>query len=192
MRIIAGTARGRNLETFTGRDIRPTPDRVREAVFSALSSRMGGFSSCRVLDLFAGSGALALEALSRGAQEALLVDRSPQASRLQRANIQRCGFADRAAVLTGDVLGLLPGLASKGPFNLVFLDPPYSQNLVLLALEALTGPGLLADGALICAEAADKDPVPEKIGPLVRIVHRSYGITAIHFFTFASEMGPPT
>ena len=191
MRIIAGTARGRNLEAFAGRDIRPTPDRVREAVFSALFSRLGSFSACRILDLFAGSGALALEALSRGAQEALLVDRSHEAGRLQRANIERCGFANRATVLTGDALGLLPALAAKGPFNLVFLDPPYGQNLVPLALAAMTTPGLLADNPLICAETADKDPVPENVGPFVRAVRRCYGITAIHLFTFASEMGPP-
>jgi 16S rRNA (guanine966-N2)-methyltransferase len=192
MRIIAGTARGRRLETFVGRDIRPTPDRVREAVFSALLSRLGQFTGRRVLDLYAGSGALALEALSRGARDAVLVDRSAQATRLQRTNLQRCGFAERAETLSGEVLALLPRLAAKGPFDLVFLDPPYGQGLVPLTLEGLAAPGLLTAEALVCAETERNDPVPETVGPLVRVASRSYGITAVHFFSLASETSCPS
>lgn len=192
MRIIAGTARGRRLETFVGRNIRPTPDRVREALFSALNSRLGRFSGLRVLDLFAGSGALALEALSRGALRALLVDRGAQAARLQRANIERCGFAGQAETVTADVLAILPRLAGRGPFDLVFLDPPYGQDLVPRVLARLAAPGLLADGALVCAETDRRDPVPDSVGPLIRMACRNYGNTAIHFFSLASETSHPT
>ncbi len=192
MRIIAGTARGRRLESFTGRDIRPTPDRVREALFSALLSRLGSFSGRRVLDLFAGSGALGLEALSRGARSALLVDRGAQAARLQRANLQCCGLADRAELVTAEVLGILPRLAGKGPFDLVFLDPPYGLDLMPRCLELLAAPGLLAPGALICGETARRDPVPDAVGPIARVASRSYGITAIHFFSLASEASSPS
>lgn len=189
MRIIAGSARGRQLETFTGMDIRPTPDRVREALFSALFSRLGRFSGLRVLDLFAGSGALALEALSRGADYALLVDRGGQAAKLQRANIERCGFADRADLLSGEVLTLLPRLALRGPFDLVFLDPPYGQGLVPQVLEHLAAPGMLATRALVCAETGRRDPLAATVGTLQRIDTRSYGITALHTFTLAHQQG---
>ncbi|GAB6081877.1 16S rRNA (guanine(966)-N(2))-methyltransferase RsmD [Desulfuromonas carbonis] len=189
MRIIAGSARGRQLEAFTGREIRPTPDRVREALFSSLFSRLGGFGGLRVLDLFAGSGALALEALSRGAGYALLVDRGEQAARLQRGNIERCGFADRAEQLSGEVLSLLPRLVPRGPFDLVFLDPPYGQGLVPRVLEHLATPGMLANGALVCAETARKDPLADVVGPLEKIGSRNYGITALHTFAYIDKQG---
>jgi len=189
VRIIAGSARGRQLETFTGRDIRPTPDRVREALFSALFSRLGSFAGLRVLDLFAGSGALALEALSRGAAYALLIDSGEQAARLQRANIGRCGFADRAEQLGGEVLSLLPRVAARGPFDLVFLDPPYGQGLVPRVLEHLAAPGMLAAGALVCAETARRDPLADVVGPLERIVSRNYGATALHTFVLSNNQG---
>ena len=180
MRIIAGSARGRRLESFSGRDIRPTPDRVREAIFSALISRRGGLGGCRVLDLFAGTGALALEALSRGATAALLVDQGPQAARLLRTNIGHCGFGDRAEVISGEVLTLLPRLAAKGPFDLVFLDPPYGRDWSPRSWT-LVWPRPAGRGCLVCAETGQHDPVPDRVGGLwLRISSRRYGITAIH------------
>lgn len=189
VRIIAGTAKGRRLEDFTGRGIRPTPDRVREALFSALFSRVGSFDGYRVLDLFAGTGALGLEALSRGAAAAVLVDQGAQSARLLRANIQHCGFSQRAEVITGDVLTWVPRLLSRGPFDLVFLDPPYGRELVPATLERLTAPGLLGPEALVCAEAERQDPIPDQVGLLQRIASRNYGISAIHTFIFAAKEG---
>jgi 16S rRNA (guanine(966)-N(2))-methyltransferase RsmD len=188
VRIIGGTAKGRRLETFQGRDIRPTPDRVREAIFSALHSRLGTFSGLSVLDLFAGTGAMALEALSRGAQRAVLVDSGEQASRLARNNLRTCNLnGGRAELVRGDVLRTLPRLAGRGPFDLVFLDPPYGRDLVPRTLAELDRPGLLSEDVLICAEAAVADSVGDRLGSFRRVFHRNYGSTAVHLFLPASQ-----
>src|SRR5512139_301286 len=117
MRVIGGSARGRQLASFSGRDIRPTPDRVREALFSILYSKRGPLTGCTVLDLFAGSGALGIEALSRGARHVWFVDRSPQAIATIRQNLKRCRMADHATVITVDLRGALPELTAAGPFD---------------------------------------------------------------------------
>lgn len=123
MRVVAGSARGRRLQTPPGLDVRPTTDRVREATFNALGS-MGVVDGARVLDLFAGSGALGIEALSRGAEHVTFVDTSPRALEAVRANLAGCGLDDRATVVRADAL-TFPA-ASDGTCDLALLDPPYS------------------------------------------------------------------
>lgn len=182
MRIISGSARGKRLTSFTGEEIRPTPDRVREAVFSILGSRLGPIAGMRVLDLFAGTGAMAIEALSRGAASAVLVDNGKQAVKLIPANLRTCGMDERATFIRADALKTLPRLADNAPFDLVFLDPPYNRGLVLPVVTALSDFGLLAPGGLLCAETERQDEIPAKIGTLVRIDQRHYGSTAVHFF----------
>ena len=126
LRIIAGTARGRRLEAPEGRDTRPTLDRVRENLFNMLQ---GKCMDARVLDLFAGSGALSLEALSRGADFAILADRDREAVRIQRKNLESLGFARRARVLQSPWEATLRVLASENArFDLIFLDPPYAMT----------------------------------------------------------------
>jgi 16S rRNA (guanine(966)-N(2))-methyltransferase RsmD len=181
MRIISGTARGRKLVEFSGRGIRPTPDRVREALFSILASRFGSFAGLRVLELFAGSGAQSLEALSRGAQTALLVDASPQACQVIEENIQRCRCPDRARVLRGEALSLLPELTAAAPFQLILLDPPYHQGLIPQALAKIDSLQLLADDGIICAESAS-DEIVTSSGRLKQLESRRYGSTTIHLF----------
>lgn len=182
MRIISGSARGKQLSPLRGGDIRPTPDRVRESLFSVLVSRFGSLAGLRVLDLFAGSGALALEALSRGAATAVLIDQGEQAARVIPANIRACAMQERATFIRSDVLKALPRLGGS-VFDLVFLDPPYGQGLVPPVLTAVAGLGLLAPDGLICAESARRDELPERIGPLARIDQRHYGSTAVHLFS---------
>jgi 16S rRNA (guanine(966)-N(2))-methyltransferase RsmD len=182
VRIISGSARGRQLSPLLGKDIRPTPDRVREALFSLLTSRFGSLSGLRVLDLFAGSGALALEALSRGAVSAVLVDKGPQSARVIPANIRACAMQERATFIPSDVLKALPRLGGS-LFELVFLDPPYGQGLVLPVLTALAEFGLLAPAGLICAETDRREELPAAVGSFVRIDRRLYGSTAVHLFT---------
>ena len=122
-RIIAGEAGGRRLTVPPGEGVRPTSDRVKESVFSALGP--GRLVGARVLDLYAGSGALGLEALSRGAERALFVERDPGAARAVRANIEALGFADRAVLRTGAVATVLAGAPPEEPYDLALLDPPY-------------------------------------------------------------------
>ena len=189
MRVIAGTSRGRRLAVFEGRNIRPTPDRVREALFSILHSKLGGFSGIRVLDLFAGSGALAIEALSRGAASALLVDKDPASLKIVRENLERCQLADRASVLAGDAWQVLQGLAA-GSFDLVFLDPPYGQGLAERAVIEAGRLKLLSEHGLLCVETAAGETLPEAAGPLLCIDVRRYGSIMINFYSYST--GEPT
>lgn len=149
MRVVAGTAGGLRLVTPPGRDVRPTTDRVREALFGALGS-LGAVEGATVLDLFAGSGALGIEALSRGAAGATFVDRSPAALDAVRRNLAHTRTADRAVVVRSDALAHLAGLARGGdapggapPPDLVLCDPPYGLDTwdPLLAAVAAAAPG---------------------------------------------------
>ncbi len=181
MRIISGSARGRQLATFSGTDIRPTPDRVREAVFSILTSRFGTFNGLKVLELFAGSGAQSLEALSRGAQSAILVDSSNVAAQLIDKNIQRCRFESSTSFWRQDVFTALPLLTSSAPFDLILLDPPYKQNLIPTVMKKIEDLNLLAENGIICAESA-KDEKYGDFEALKLLESRVYGTTRIHLY----------
>lgn len=157
MRIIAGEARGRALCAPRGMETRPTADRVREALFNILSARVRG---ARVLDAFSGSGAMALEALSRGAEYALMCDISRPAYQCMERNVKACGFEGRARLFQGDWKRALA--AEKTPFDLIILDPPYRMTgAYAQVLSALRGAGLVAPDAvavLECAREAEIDP----------------------------------
>lgn len=182
MRIISGTARGKRLAPLSGSDIRPTPDRVREALFSIIVSRLGTLSGLSVLDLFAGSGAMALEALSRGAASAVLVDEGNQAAKVIPINIRSCALESRAKFQRSDALKSLAAMPDGRHFDLIFLDPPYRRNLVPPIVRVIGERGLLAPDGLLCAETDRRDELPETIGPLQRIEQRHYGSTTIHLF----------
>lgn len=179
MRIISGTARGRKLAEFTGTQIRPTPDRVREALFSLLFSRLGSFADLKVLDLFAGSGALGLEALSRQARSAVLVDSGSNAVKLIEENVRRCKFEQRTTVLRQDARQALPALAAAGPFDLIFLDPPYRKGLIPLILSEIDRLNLLSEDGIICAETENEEIVNDS-GRLECFESRRYGSTSVH------------
>ncbi|HZB75695.1 MAG TPA: 16S rRNA (guanine(966)-N(2))-methyltransferase RsmD [Solirubrobacteraceae bacterium] len=174
MRVIAGTYGGRRLQAPPGEATRPTADRVREALFSILGDRVGG---ARVLDLFAGSGALGLEALSRGAVSATFVDSAPAAIRALRANLEALGA--EAEVVRADALRWLRSApAAARQYDLVFLDPPYRRAGELGApLSAALAP-VLAAGALVVAEADRRAPL-ELTMPATD--ERRYGDTLIRF-----------
>ena len=146
LRIIAGQCRGRRLKTPTGPGVRPTPDRVRETLFNWLAPYLPG---ARVLDLFAGSGALGLEALSRGAREAVLVERDRTHLAILRENVALCGLPS-ATVHAVDALAYLKG--SPSPFDIVFLDPPYGQGWIPRVAQLLEAGDWLAGAALIYVE----------------------------------------
>jgi len=181
MRIISGKARGRKLMEFSGQGIRPTPDRVREALFSLLTSRLGSFSSLQILELFAGSGALSLEAISRGAECAKLVDSSSQAIKVIEENTSRCRCESQVLAVQAEVLHFLSKLKSNIPFDLIFLDPPYRQGFIPKVLEKIDSLQLLADDGIICAESASDESISATAG-LQLLESRRYGSTTIHLF----------
>lgn len=186
MRVIAGTSRGRRLSAIEGRNIRPTPDRVREALFSILQSKLGSFAGARVLDLFAGSGALAIEALSRGADSACLVEKAMESVKIIRDNLERCKIDNRAQLLTGDAWAILQTF-SAGSFDLVFVDPPYGQGLADRALVEADRLQLLSAGGILCAETGAGESLPETVGQLRRIDQRRYGTIVLNFYSHSPE-----
>ncbi len=152
MRIIAGIFRGRTLKTVEGPGYRPAMSRVRESLFSMLEARGVVWGDCRVMDLFAGSGSLAFEALSRGAQAATLVEMAPQAVKCLRANAAMLGLDEGSCrIVADDVLKML-GRGYPQACDVVFIDPPYRKNLLQPALRSLLRRNWLPEGALVCAE----------------------------------------
>jgi 16S rRNA (guanine966-N2)-methyltransferase len=149
VRIIAGAWRGRPLLAPPGQSTRPTSDRAREALFSMLQSRLGSFEDLRVADLFAGTGALGLEALSRGAAHCTFYETDRAALEVLKRNLATLGAQERADPRSQDATR-----AGGGPFHLVFLDPPYRSGLAEGALAHLISAGALAPGALISVESA--------------------------------------
>ncbi len=186
MRVIAGTSRGRKLTEFKGDNVRPTPDRVREALFSILQSKLGGFAELKVLDLFAGSGALAIESLSRGAASACMVDKSPASGKIIQENIDRCQLSDQTKLIVGDAWQALVGFTAES-FDLAFIDPPYSKGLAERALVEIDRLGLLSKDGIICAETGTDETLPEAIGQLQRIDQRRYGTIMINFYSHQSR-----
>lgn len=197
MRIIAGEYRGRTLKAPKGSNTRPTTDRVREALFSAVASARGGFEGAVVLDAFAGSGALSLEALSRGASRALLFERDRGALAALTDNVRALGLSARAArVQRGDVLKN-PPLGARPPFDLVFLDPPYAYDAAdVLGLAARLGEaGALASEALIVYEhaAASNDAVlrAADAAGLALASRKKYGDTVVDILRPAEPPAEP-
>ena len=180
MRIIGGIARGRRIRAPKGSAIRPTADRVREALFNILPRDLSGL---RVLDLFAGSGSLSLEALSRGAASALLVDESVEAAGLIRRNLETLGFMDRARIWSKPVGKALSRLADEGAaYDAIFLDPPYDHGWVEKALATIARSRLLHAEGIAVAEHSVRERVEERYGTLVRRDRRRYGDTVLSFF----------
>jgi len=185
MRITGGELAGRLIRAPHS-DTRPTADRVRESLFA----RLGPLAGRRVLDLFAGSGALGLEAWSRGAAEVLFVDRATQAVACVRGNLAALGPLEGTAVQRGEALPVLRKLARAGRrFDLVFVDPPYASDLAARVLEALPGLGILAEGAEVVVESDRRHPRGDFEG-LVQHDERRYGDTVVTRYGPA-ESRPP-
>lgn len=182
MRITGGQARGRRIETLKGFKIRPTSDRVREAVFNLLGQDL---SHLAVLDLFSGTGSLAIESLSRGACRAVLVDKSQQSVNLIRKNLTHSGFEDHGIILKHDLTtGLPPShTISNGQFGIIFLDPPYRDNLIPALLEQITKNCCLP-GARAVAETAKGRNLPSAIGDFRLNKTRTYGDTKISIYIY--------
>ena len=182
MRIISGNRRGKKLHTFKGRNIRPTGDRMREAIFNILSSRV---KDAVVLDLFAGTGGLGLEALSRGARSALFIDNHPDALLLLKKNINACGMTRETRVIKWDIARDLNCLRGMQPeFDLVFMDPPYEKNLVEPTLVHLHASGAVQSAAHIVAEHGFNEPQPSDLDCFNMVDQRKYGKSLVSFFKY--------
>jgi 16S rRNA (guanine966-N2)-methyltransferase len=184
MRIIAGEFRGRPLAAPASMRVRPTADRTRESLFNILGHSIG-FEGLRVIDLFAGTGALGLEALSRGASFALFVDSSAEGRALLRTNIERLGLTGRTRIWRRDAAELGPA-GTMAPFDLAFADPPYGKGLGERAGAALAAGGWLKPGALYVLEEA-RDALAESIPGFACEDRREFGDTAVGFFRFANS-----
>ena len=179
MRIIAGSLKGRRLAPVKGL-IRPTGAKVREAIFNILGDAV---VEAKVLDLFAGTGALGIEALSRGAEAAVFVEDHPESLKVLRRNLESLDLRDRAQVLPVPVLSALKKLAVQCEnFDLAFLDPPYGGEKAGAALNALAGAAIMAPAAWVVAEHSRRDTLPEAAGRLERRELRRYGDTQVAFY----------
>lgn len=168
MRVITGALKGKRLATPSGRDVRPTPERVKEGLFSALHFDIEGR---RILDLFAGSGQLSLEALSRGAESAVLVDNSAVSIKTIKSNIASCGLEDKTKVYLSDYASFCA--MSKDTFDIAFLDPPYNEGLLMPAIKAVLP--LMSDyGMIICEHPPEVKP-EESVGGFVISKTYRYG-----------------
>jgi 16S rRNA (guanine966-N2)-methyltransferase len=180
VRVIAGSAKGRRLTTLRTLALRPTPDRVREALFNILGVQIDGAA---VLDLFAGSGAIGLEALSRGARLAVFVEAHEPACRLIEKNLRRCGLHAQGSVWCRDVLDALPTLKlQEQRFEVIFLDPPYATSLVEDALQRLGDGRLLTAHGQVIAEHFVKRVLAERYGRLRRGRVARFGDVALSFY----------
>ena len=174
MRIVGGDLRGRTLRAVPGRSTRPTADRVRQSLFDLLGQRCDGLE---VLDLYAGTGALSLEALSRGAAHATLVEQDAKAAQVIQRNAAELGCAGRCTVLREEVARAL--LRLSGPFDLVFSDPPYALRAGQETLDALARRGLVAPQGRVVLERDRREPAPVPPEGFELVDERRYGDTAV-------------
>ena len=178
MRVITGSARGRKLKPLPGLDTRPTADQVKESLFNILQFDIEGR---RVMDLFAGTGQLGIEALSRGAAFCDFVDVSPAAVKLIRENLRTTALADRASVTQRDFLAFLQGCRGK-KYELVFLDPPYAQTALERALENIAAIDIVSECGIIVCESPAEKALPELSAPYEKGREYRYGKTKLTLY----------
>jgi len=186
VRVIAGTAKGRTLASVPGDSTRPITDRVKSALFSILGSA-GLIEGCRYLDLFGGTGAVGIEALSRGAVEAVFCERDRMAIQTLQRNLAATGFTGRARVMPGDAFAYLE--RGDTAFDVIYIAPPQYQGLWLRALRAVDArPGLLRDGGRVIVQVFPKEWSEPGLTRLAVVDRRQYGSTALFFL----DQAPPT
>ena len=180
MRVIGGQARGRRLKVPKGQSLRPTAARVKEALFNILPHDLSG---AKVLDLFAGTGNVTIEALSRGAAEAILVDSSSESGKAMRENLRRLHLANRTKVWIVPVVRAVKLLARRGEtFDVIFLDPPYEKGWVAVTLKAIAAGALLRQTGVLIAEHSTREQLQPRYGALALSDQRKYGSTLLSFF----------
>lgn len=178
MRITGGSARGQILKTLPGLLVRPTTDKAREAIFSMLGSLAGDWR--RVLDLFAGTGALGIEALSREAEYADFVDQNGKCCQIIKQNLSKTGFTDKGHVYCSPVMKALNILDNS--YGIIFLDPPYADTTLGAVIKSIDGSKLLNEDSVIVASHSARSPLDEQFGSLLKIKEKRYGDTGISIY----------
>lgn len=187
MRIIRGTLKGRRLATPKGSQTRPTSDRIKESIFDILAGEIEGRS---VLDLYAGTGNLGIEALSRGAKKIVFVEKGRQALQLITKNLSRCGMTGCAETLPKDVLRAIGILKQRGEcFDLIFIDPPYERGLIQKTLMKLKSQRIYHEDSILILQHDRREPLPEGLNEFHLIRQRKIGDTLISFLSPKKE--PP-
>lgn len=181
MRIIAGSAKGKKIKCRDGFDTRPTTDRVKESLFSMIAPYI---SEAKVLDLFSGTGNIALEAISRGASRAVMIELEKDALRVIIENVNNLGFEDQCRAYKNETLRALTILGKKREkFNIIFLDPPYKDNACTKVIEKIAETGILAENGLIIAEHHIMEDMEETIAEFKKADERRYGKKELSFYT---------
>lgn len=180
MRIISGRSRGLKLNAPKNNDIRPTTDRIKESLFNIINSYILDSS---VLDLFAGTGSLGLECLSRGAKECVFVDSNKESINVLNSNIKKVNFIKESEVLNRDFNNALNFLKEKNRvFDLIFLDPPYYENMFIKAISNIDEFKLIHEDSMIVVEHDSKDEFPDKLGRLFKYKEKKYGSTTLTLY----------
>lgn len=172
MRVITGTARGRKLVTLDGDDVRPTTDKVKESLFNIIQFDVEG---SLFLDLFAGCGQIGIEALSRGARQAVFVDKSKKSIDVVKTNLKTTGFEKNASIMNTDSVAFLSRRSEK--YDIAFLDPPYGTGVLQSALEKLDA--VMSESGIIICESGVREELPEQVGKFRLLKKYSYGKTAL-------------
>lgn len=181
MRVISGINKGTKLKTLEGDNTRPTLDRVKESLFSIIFSKRSDIKT--VLDLFAGSGALGLEMLSRGADNVCFCDNSKQALQITTENVKKCKHESKTQIINLDYEKCLEKLnMQKSTFDLIILDPPYDKGMGIKAIEYIDKFELLNENGIVVLETSDKECIPEVLGKFVKADERKYGRVKIYMF----------
>jgi 16S rRNA (guanine966-N2)-methyltransferase len=188
VRVIGGIYRGRRLRTAEGFAVRPTSDRLRETLFNILAPQVGG---SRFLDICAGSGAVGIEALSRGASEATFIDNSRRACSAIEANLQALGVGREATVIRSDAVAALKRLAEASEqFDIIFFDPPYASDIYRAVMLKLAASALLSDNAIVIAEHRAKTPPESNYGGLKMRREVKQGESALAFYAMGDDQPP--
>lgn len=185
MRVIAGLAKGHKLDTLKGNTTRPTMDKTKGAIFNMIAECV---CDAKVLDLFAGSGALGIEALSRGAIKGVFVDKSRESVEIIKKNLEHTKLEDKAIVLNCDAMEAIRKLAdSKLQFDIILIDPPYNKKIAQKALIFLESNGILKDSGIIIVEHSRDDELDTNVGKLKMVKVRQYGITRVSFYEYTNK-----
>ena len=178
MRVVAGKARGTQIKSIESNDTRPTKDMVKEALFSILYNKV---QNAIFLDLFAGSGAIGIEALSRGAQKAYFSDKNKECIKVIKANIEKTHFDQDAVILNGDFKSVIEKLRNV-KFDIIFLDPPYNQGLGVEAIDLLLDNQMLLNDGIIVYETDEIEEIPDNIKEYERYNYKKYGRNILNFY----------
>lgn len=182
MRIISGLAKGRKILSPEGMNTRPTLDRIKESIFNIIQGKVVG---SKAIDVFAGTGSLGLEAVSRGAEECYLIDKGESTFKFLKQNVENLGFKDKCKCLNMDSYAALRELGNKGMiFDLIFIDPPYLKDMIPPAVEIITEKGLLSEDGLIVAKIDTKEELYKGNEKIELFDFRKYGNTTVCFYRF--------